>query len=225
MKKGYLILALPAVLLFFSCKEEAVPSAQEEVDDMLNNDQETLLEDSGMVLHTGDDPPDITNPGGTGDGDTTYVAEDLDCIVDTTGLYLENLYYYFRFYNLNTDNTISLDYTNNYGTDTASGVGAYILGQNSSFTVYAETSGESGGISYRTVSAYTGTLTSSGITGLKYAFIMTWKSDDPYGYLMGVDEFRIYEEGDGLLEYLDTYPGGLEPGPQEIRLHTAAGGD
>ncbi len=199
MKKLLLPLFIIPVLLFgmfFSCSH-----TQEEkiINDLLSDDQLEILENLGMPINSGENPPDITG---------YYNTNDLDCIEDTTGLFLQNLNYYWFFHD-QSDVNVELDYYNLSG-DSATGRGAFIFGEGSDFTVYMETEGEySGyGITYTTVNLYSGTLTDSGIEDFTNGFIMTGKTGDDGDYfLMPVDGARIYEEGDDLAEELSSNPG------------------
>jgi hypothetical protein len=166
---------------------------------MLSDEQIEILEDLGMPLNSGDNPPDITG---------YYLTDDLDCIEDTTALYQQNLYYYWNFYD-QSGVDVKLDYYN-LSSDEATAQGAFIFGEGSDFSVYMETEGEySGyGVTYTTVNIYTGTLSDSGIEDFTMGFIMTSKTGDDYDYyLMPVDAARVYEEGDGLAEELSSNPG------------------
>ena len=194
--KRFLLLGVLSLcmVMFFSCSldEAGVVSG------MLSDEQKQILEDLGMPINSGENPPDITG---------YYLTDDLDCIEDTTGVFLQNLFYYWWFYD-QSGNEIKLDYFNLSG-DEATGNGAFIFGSGNDFTVYMETEGTySSSITYKTVNIYSGTLGATGIEDFTNGFIMTEKTgDDGDAYLMAVNEARIYEEGDDLAEELASDPG------------------
>jgi len=166
------------------------------VGEILSDDQIEILDDLGMTFNSGENPPNIEG---------YYRGNDLDTIGDTTGLFLQNLDYIFRFYG-QTDNELFLDYENSPGSDTATGEGAYIFGENNEFSVYIEQEGNASGINYTSAYVYSGTFNStSGIEDFKFAFVLTEKDPDPSGILMGEDEARVYEEGDGLAEEVSGF--------------------
>ena len=51
-------------------------------------------------------------------------------------------------------------------------------------------------INYKQVKVYSGTFTSEGIAYWRYGMIITYKSDDPTGRIMDVNDFRIWDEQD-----------------------------
>ena len=174
----------------FPPEGDQVTEEDQIVGEMLDNDQRDILENLGMPINSGNNPPDIEG---------FYLTDDLDCVADTTDDYMQDLYYNWNFYD-QTDNEIKVSYFNN-GTDSATGQGSYIFGEGNDFTIYIEFNGSDGSVSYTNVNIISGTLTSSGIEDFTQGFIMTDKTGDDYDYyLMAVNEARIYEEGDGLAE-------------------------
>lgn len=204
MKKKLPLFCLALLaMLAFSCQKEPSSSGdkteKEIVGDMLTNDQLQVLKSMDMPIHSGDNPPDITG---------YFNASDLDCVKDSTGLYLKNLIYYYNFHNKDGQE-IELDYFNEGKGDVATGKGAYIFGEGNDFTVYMETEGKISGtsITYTHVSLYSGTLTANGIANFTQGFIMTSKKNDEGGQLMPVNATRIYQEGDMLASKLSSNPG------------------
>ncbi len=175
MKKVLFSLAiLTAFSLFFSCSDSGGDddsvSPEQAVEEMLTDEQVQRLEDLGMPIYEGKNPPNFTG---------YYNTNDLDCIGDTTELYPQDLNYYWYFHD-QSGNSLKLDYYNDYG-DEATARGAFIFGEGNDFTVYMETEGkyEEYGITYTTVNLYSGTLTSSGIQNFTMGFIMTGKNVKP----------------------------------------------
>jgi hypothetical protein len=177
------------------------------VRDILSDDQIEILDDLGMTFNSGSNPPNIEG---------YYRGTDLDAIGDTTGLFPQNLDYIFRFYD-QTETELLIDYENISGSDWATGEGAYIFGENDDFTVYIEQQGTSSGVDYTSAYVYSGTYSALGIEDFTFAFILTEKGPDPYGYLMDEDEARVYEESDGMADKVSGFysvqpqPGAVQP--------------
>lgn len=114
---------------------------------------------------------------------------------------------YIRFSNQNTTyNTIDIDQTNEDGTSTSTGAGAFISGTGDNFTAFFNTVGQTDGISTKTALVISGTKTSGGIQNLKYAFVMVDKGNDPNSRLMAKGVFRVFEDQDAMSEYV-SWPG------------------
>ncbi len=175
---------LEQILIEPEPEEEELVSTQK-VQTIISNSKLELFKSNGLSIYKGDNPPTIYG---------AYLADDLDCTSSTDGVYLQDLVYYYNFYGQTSDFDISLDYTNQSG-DTASGRGAFISGDGNNFSIYMEAHGTSGSATYTTVSIYSGTLTSYGITNFQFGFIMVEKYD-PYDSLMEVNNLRVYDEGD-----------------------------
>ncbi|AHC16340.1 hypothetical protein [Salinispira pacifica] len=193
-----IVVVLPFVFSLTSCDMIlGLFGSQEErvVGRILNDDQLDILDELGMTFNSGENPPDIEG---------YYRGTDLDAIGDTTEQFPQNLDYIFRFYG-QTDNELLIDYENLYQTDSASGEGAYIFGENNQFSVYIEQEGTASGIDYTSAYVYSGTYTSSGIEDFQFAFILTEKDADPSGVLIGENEARVYEESDGLAETVSGF--------------------
>lgn len=116
---------------------------------------------------------------------------------------------YIRFSNQNTTyNTIDIDQTNEDGTSTSTGAGAFISGTGDNFTAFFNTVGQTDGISTKTALVISGTKTSGGIQNLKYAFVMVDKGNDPNSRLMAKGVFRVFEDQDAMSEYV-SWPGSM----------------
>lgn len=73
-----------------------------------------------------------------------------------------------------------------------------VNGTNDNFTAYFIAIGTTAGISTKTSTVISGTMTTSGIQDIKYAFIMLDKGADPDKKLMDVNAYRIFKDGDDL---------------------------
>lgn len=197
-KRIVLLVLLPVVFSLSSCDMILNLFGSEEervVGNILSDEQLEILDELGMTFNSGENPPNIEG---------YYRGADLDAIGDTTGLFLQNLDYIFHFYG-QTDNELLIDYENSFGSDTATGAGAYIFGENNEFSVYIEQEGTASGIDYTSAYVYSGTYSSAGIEDFQFAFVLTEKDSDPSGVLMDEDEARVYEESDGLAEEVNGF--------------------
>ena len=75
-----------------------------------------------------------------------------------------------------------------------------ISGSGNNFTVFFYTTTNYRGASDKRLTAFSGTLTSNGIKDLRWAWIVTEKSNDPDGLLPAEGVYRIFKDGDGLAE-------------------------
>lgn len=84
----------------------------------------------------------------------------------------------------------------------------YVVGEGNNFTAYfiSTSANYSSDGELRSTSKMStimsGTLTNEGISNYRYAFIMLEK-DDPNHILMEVNEYRVFEDGDGLVDLYD----------------------
>lgn len=123
---------------------------------------------------------------------TTHGYQPGDIFADT----------YIQFYNQNMNNN-TLDYRDeqvsyNYNT----GSGAFISGEENDFSVFFNTYGtsyhEDYNVDTKMALVVSGTKTDKGIKDMTYAFVMVDKSDDPKGYIVPINTFRVFRDKDGL---------------------------
>jgi hypothetical protein len=96
--------------------------------------------------------------------------------------------------------------TKEQGGNNAEGSGSYIIGEGNNFTVFLSNTGTSYGVSFKTATIVSGTMTAQGIKNLYYGFLMVDKGDDPDEKIMGVGRYRIIKDKDGMSEYT-KWPG------------------
>lgn len=146
-----------------------------------------------MTIYDGVNPPNIEG---------VYTMSPSTNVYDDTGYFSAGditTDVYLRFYNQNmSNNTIS--YEDYSGGDYEEATGAFISGDNNNFSVYFNTSGTSGGATFKLALVVSGTKASNGIRNIYFAFIMTEKKNDTDNHLMDVGGFRIFKDGDGLAE-------------------------
>jgi hypothetical protein len=104
---------------------------------------------------------------------------------------------YIRFSDQNTITNRAV-YDEKEGTDTAHSNDVLVIGSGNNFTAYFVSTGTSSGIYVKTTTVISGTKTASGISGLRYAFVMVDKGADPNDTLVAVGTFRVFKDNDGL---------------------------
>lgn len=115
--------------------------------------------------------------------------------------------HYIRFSNQSfAYNTIDIDEISEGGSASSTGTGAFISGTGDNFTAFFNTVGTSDGISTKTALVISGTKVAGGISNLRYAFVMVEKGSDPEGILMREGVFRVFQDQDGMSEYV-SWPG------------------
>jgi hypothetical protein len=203
-------LAILVVGILASCTsgDEDTRNVPKEVKDMLSPDQQKSLEDNGMTINEGANPPIIEG---------VYYNGSNYCIFDSTARYTNTYFspYFWRFYD-QVGTNIKVDYTAEAAEDTATGVGSFITGEGDLFSVFLEFSGISDGVSYTAVTVVSGRRVSGGIELFMDGFILTSKdttADPDDSILAPVGMIRIFFENDGIAESA-TWPTGL--GVQDI---------
>jgi hypothetical protein len=152
------------------------------------------FESLGLTINEGKDPPDITG---------TYLCNSLvlkgtnipdDWPLGTSFDDME-----ITFYSQNDDGTVLVSYAQD--TENGTGLGAFISGSGSDFTVYAQINGSSDGIEFEDAMVFSGRKTAGGITYFEYGLMLTDKSYDPYDDLIEVGDARVFDENDGLAAF------------------------
>lgn len=164
-----------------------------------------------ITIYSGNTPPNIENTYFI-DPMVTVYCQDEDEGGYEKGKVVSSTYIKFQNQN-NTAKTIG--YADRSGDQISVGKGAFISGSGNNFTVYLDTEGTSSGIYTRTALVISGTKTSTGIQGIRYAFVMVEKGDDPDAELMDEGVFRVFEDKDGM-SLISTWPAninGLQKGP------------
>ena len=158
---------------------------------MITDEQIGQLKEDGLDIFEGSNPPNVEG---------AYFADRQYCLYSSDGYYgWYTFVYYYNFTNQSGD-TLTLAYNGGDGQDVSEGDTGYIIGEGQDFSVFVESNGTYMGVSYTTVTVYSGTLDTDGIHNFEMGFIFTKKSDDPYGYMMDVGDDRIFIEDDYLAE-------------------------
>lgn len=167
-----------------------IPDVPDDVNDFLDQEDIDKLEDAGMTIHTGDNPPNVEG---------TYDLNSLVITYDEIGMEGWPIdYYWIKYYDQTDDGEIKLDYEGAGGTDVGDGLGAFISGDGKCFTVYIDTKGNASGCDYEMPSLHSGCLETTGIKDFQWGFIMKKKSGENCDYLMPEGAARIVDETDGM---------------------------
>lgn len=153
------------------------------------------LQDLGLPINEGMDPPDITG---------TYLCDSLELLDSNIAGDIFGTPYAdmeIQFYSQSGNGEVLVTYDQS-GFETGTGMGAFISGSGNDFTVFAQISGTSGsGIDFEDAMVFSGTMTPSGISNFTYGLLLTSKSYDPYNDLIEVGDARVFEEYDGLAAF------------------------
>jgi hypothetical protein len=189
-KYGLVFVPLLLVLLLF-ITSACNTNKTSKISDMITNEQIDQLKEDGLDIFEGSNPPNVEG---------SYLADSQYCIYSSDGDSEWYTYdYYYNFTNQSGD-TLTLAYNGGDSSDVSEGDIGYIMGEGQNFSVFVESNGTYEEISYTTVTVYSGTLDTDGIHDFEMGFILTKKSDDPYGYMMDVGDDRIFIEDDYLAE-------------------------
>lgn len=166
----------------------------EDVPDDVNNflDPEDIekLEEAGMTIYTGDNPPNVEG---------TYDLDSLVISYDELGMEGISVgYYWIRYYDQTDDGEIKLDYEGADGSDAGSGLGAFIAGDGKCFSVFVDAEGDYNGCHYKMPSIHSGCKEPNGIANFQWGFVMKEKSGDNCDLLMPEGAVRIVDETDGM---------------------------
>ena len=158
-----------------------------------------------ITIYSGNTPPNIENTYFI-DPMVTVYCQDEDEGGFEKGEVVNSIYVKFQNQN-NATKTIEF-ISKSTGTESSTGKGAFISGSGNNFTIYLDTEGTSSGIYTKTALVISGTKTSTGIQGIRYAFVMVEKGDDPDSELMDEGVFRVFEDSDGMA-LLSTWPANI----------------
>jgi len=161
-------------------KAEQINEAIRKIDgDVLTEIPRELLElfyDLGIIINSGRNPPNIEG---------TYLVPTLTVMRNTTGGSIaEQWDKYVTFFRQNDNRlTVNVDYTlpSASGPFSLSGLG-YIVGDGNKYTIIVDGIREEDGYTAKTVEAFSGEITSTGINAYQWAVFMIDNSGDPLGH-------------------------------------------
>jgi len=156
-----------------------------------------------MPLYSGTDPPDITGQ---------YIVNSNDLVssnikTDKIGTRYADIYIAFI---RGPNGKISYREKELESESEGDNVVVEVVGSSNNFTAFFESVGVSKGLNKRTSTVISGTWTSTGIKNFYYAFLMLEKDPDPKNTLVPVNTWRVFKEGDGLVEKYNWLTGTRE---------------
>lgn len=193
-----LVLSLISFVSFTSCSKDGDSETDKdyldpEITKIISNDLLLDLEKRGMKINRGNNPPMLNKiflvtpmklTSRFGENDPYEMGQ----IVSD---YLFNVYD-------QQGNKAKMDFKSS-GADSAKGLATFLSGTDNKFTLYAELSGTSSGVDYKTVSVVTGEISNDGIVDFQYGFVLTDKfGDDGDNIMMPKNTSRIYKDDDHI---------------------------
>jgi len=180
--------------------DEGIDDVPPEVNDFMTEKDIEILEDEGLTIHKGLNPPNIEG---------NYYANTQEQL--NGNIRFNN--YTYKFSKQTADLNIELNYQSDSGRDIGEGIGAFIAGSGQTFSVYLETKSTidegTHTVSFHTASIYSGTKSSDGIIDFQFGFIVTKKENDLDNNFMEVGDSRVIYEADKLAESIPDYPSKL----------------
>ena len=185
-----------------------LPSA---VDSIINEAQIDNFIKRGMTINFGSTPPDIQG---------NYVCDSLvltgsNVAGDFTDGQLDfhrYMNYSYKFYNQTPNGRIQISRTQAGGTSSGLGSSAVIIGNGNDFSIFVRiidslvSSNDGHSIIFESARILSGTISTEGIVGFKYAFICTNKLNDTYNEQIEIGEWRVIAESDNLASRVTAYP-------------------
>ncbi len=190
------LVAVGCCILFYACTSDGTdtiivpsrPSATISTAAIPDSIQEKM--ENYIPIYEGTMPPIITGTYVISPVKLVYAAADDNPPSAFTDLYI-------RFSNQNTATNRAV-YDGKQGTSVEHSDDVLIIGSGNQFSAYFVATGTSYGIYVKTTTVISGTVTASGISGLRYAFVMADKGADPKDSVMKVGAFRVFKDNDGL---------------------------
>lgn len=199
MKKLPITLITILFSLFIACSKDDSSSSSSSKDgstssikSYLGNDAYQALLENKFRFFPGEDPPNIEG--------SFLVSKAKLLSSNVAGDQPGNIFndYYLDLFN-QTD--FSIDYEGGHrGSQKDEGSGAYLVGEGNDFSVILKTKSKIQGYDAKTAILFSGTMTSSGIRDIKYAFIMLDNYGNPGGILLKNNKCRVIVDSDGLAE-------------------------
>jgi hypothetical protein len=160
------------------------------VSDIFTVEELEDLLDAGLPIYTGDEPPSAVGE---------YIANSLYIRYDPAGLQTSLATYYFAFRDQTDAATIVVDYESPVD-DVSVGNGAFIAGESSCFSIFADVHGEmeGGECRYHRPTVYSACLDNTGsLAGFVFGFVMK-EHEGECSDILPPDYLRVIEEADGV---------------------------
>lgn len=199
----FIYVCLAGLVIFSSCSDSnnsATPKYSTKIQKIVPDSIIKALEANGMNLNPGTNPPSIAG---------IYVASPYTLLSPygpedgyKKGRVIPD--YRYKFYEQKGDE-VKVDYKN-VGTDSGSGIGAFLSGSGKKFSLFAELSGTAAGIPYKHLTVISGEMAGNGIKNFQYAFVLKEKTGDASNsILMPTGKSRIWIDGDSLASKVETF--------------------
>jgi hypothetical protein len=200
MKKViYLFAVLITTVLFNSCKDDLVneEGLTDDITNLVPDSILTIIKDMGMPINGGANPPVIQNSYLI----SPFVLVNSNIDSDIPGHKYNDFIVTFYDQN-NKDLTISMNY-DNYP-ETGTGLGAFVVGENDEFSVFAEVQAKStDGSKAKVVMIFSGKWTEEGIKDIYFANFVIDNYGNETGFWIENGQGRIIYDSDGFSPVTD----------------------
>jgi hypothetical protein len=203
MKKvlfGWMMILSVLALVLVSCNKDDEKDGKfsEDIQNFVSDETLEALDDLGMVINEGLEPPDMEG---------TYVASPFE--MTATSIEDDNYDigqvisdYYFRLYDQDNDDlTIKLDYYN--GGEEGSGLGGFISGDGKEFSVFIEVESEYQGYEATILQVISGKMTEDGIEDLYFSNWMLDNNGNEGNVWIDEETGRVFIDSDGMSPFTD----------------------
>ena len=175
--------------LLSSCEEKLTLS--KDIKNIVPESTLTKITDLGMPIHKGDKPTNLANIYKA----SPFILKSSNIPSDNVGKSFAD--YNFRLYDQdNTNLSIKLDYLN--GPESGSGLGGFISGNGSDFSVFVKVHSTSSGQQADLIHIISGTIVSGGIKDLYFANFMLDNNGNTGKVWIENEEGRVIYDSDGM---------------------------
>ncbi len=201
----FIPIAFLFVFFLFSCEKEEKKDDKvnedgltEEITDLVPQSVLDEIENLGMNINGGDNPPSIENSYLA----SPFILKASNRSSDNVGMSFAD--YYVKFYSQDNDDlSIRLSYEN--GGESGTGLGGFIVGDDNKFTVFAEVNSQYAGETVQMLHVISGKIASDGIDDLYFANFMLDNNGNPNGYWIEDGEGRVIYDSDGFSEEVSSF--------------------
>lgn len=163
----------------------------------------------GFEINLGNNPPDLEG---------SYVIDPFvmqaSSVVGEEDLIGNSFKEYVMTFSNQNNVNLTIDYAGMGALEVDEGTGAFIIGNNGTFTVYTKAVSQIGNFTADIAVAVSGSLTADGIENTQIFGAMIDDNGDPENVYIENNKGRIFIDGNGL-----SSPQGLEPGKQSKAQH------
>lgn len=180
-------------------EKEAIEDVPNPVNEFLNNNNIKEYETAGMKIYTGSNPPNIEGLYKTDSLVVFYDKPFEDAAPPGTTVSRYN----HKFYDQKDDGTIKFSRIPLEGEDAGEGVGGFISGENSCFSVFVDVKDQTVQCTANQTTIYSACKTEAGLEQLQAGFILKELKGPGCGKVVPVGHMRIITEDDGLAERIE----------------------